>query len=178
MTIRFFMLQAHYRSTLDFSVEALQAAEKGFKRLMEASRTLRKLKPSERSGFEIEQYISPAFEALDDDLNSPMAIACLFDGVKMINSVKERTETISSGDLTRYTSFFDTMVHSILGLRDEEPEDFNQLSSRLIEFILDIRQEAKRRKDFETSDRIRKTLTGLGIEIRDRKDGADWEYKP
>jgi len=176
MTIRFLMLQAHYRSTLDFSIEALHSAEKGFKRLMEASKTLKNIRPSEKSSVNIDEYIMPAFEAFDDDLNSPIAIACLFESVKMINSVKDGNESISLQDLSKFRSFFNTVVYSILGFKDEETGDAGNLASRLVDLILDIRQEAKQKKDFRTSDRIRKQLNDLGIEVKDGKDGAEWDW--
>ena len=177
MTVRFFMLQAHYRSTLDFSNEALQASEKGLKRLMEGIKTLNNISPAEHSSFNITEIISPAFDALNDDLNSPIAIANLFDGVKIINTLKEGKAGISSGDLEKLRSFYNTMVYDILGLKDEENGDDKNLSSQLIDFILNIRQEAKQNKDFKTSDTIREKLKSYGIIIRDRKDGADWSWE-
>lgn len=178
MTIRLFMLQAHYRSPLDFSIEALQAAEKGFKRLMEAAKTLKNIVPSDRSSVNINQYILPAFNALDDDLNSPVAIASLFESVKMINSVREGNDSISADDLNELRSFFDTMVYSVLGFRNEESGDSGNLASQLVDLILAVRQEAKEKKDFNTSDKIRKKLNELGIEVKDRKDGVDWGWLP
>ena len=174
MTVRFFMLQAHYRSTLDFSNEALLGSEKGLKRLMDGIKTLIKLKPGERSSFNILDFITPSFDALNDDLNSPIAIANLFDGVKIINSLKDGKESISSEDLISFQSFFHTMVYDILGLKDEEAGEDNKLTEQLVDFILSIRQEAKQNKDFKTSDRIREELKSLGIVINDKKDGVDW----
>ena len=119
MTIRFFIFQAHYRSTIDFSNEALQASEKGLERLMKAMNTLNELKASEESTVEIYFYKRKCFDALNDDLNSPIAIAHLFDGVKIINSIKAGKEKISAKDLEDLKSFYNSMVFDILGLKEE-----------------------------------------------------------
>jgi cysteinyl-tRNA synthetase len=177
MTVRLFMLQAHYRSTLDFSNEALQASEKGLKRLMEAVKTLGKIYPGDKSSFNIKELIDDSFEALSDDLNSPTAIASLFDGVKIINSLKEGKESISSEDLKKFQAFYNTMVYDILGLKDEEMPADNKLTGQLVDFILNIRQEAKQNRDFKTSDRIREELKSFGIIINDKKDGVDWTWE-
>jgi cysteinyl-tRNA synthetase len=176
MTIRFFILQAHYRSTLDFSNEALQASEKGLTRLMKAAGTLQKLKPSEVSSENAEQLKARCYEALDDDLNSSVLLSHLFDGVKYINSIKEGTETITGKDLEILKDLFRTFVFEILGLRDESAGRVDeQLTGDLMNMILNMRQDAKNRKDFSSSDKIREDLNKLGITIKDRKDGADWE---
>ena len=177
MTVRLFMLQAHYRSPLDFSNEALLASEKGLKRLMDAIKTLIKLIPGEKSSFNIMDFITPSFDALNDDLNSPIAIATLFDGVKIINSLKDGKESISTEDLISFQSFYKTMVYDILGLKDEEPAEDHKLTDRLVDFILSLRQEAKQNKDFKTSDRIRTELKNLGIVLNDKKDGVDWTWE-
>ncbi len=179
MTIRFFMLQAHYRSTLDFSNEALQAAEKGYKRLMEALKTLGKFEPfSGNSSFDVNKIYNHAFDAMNDDLNSPMAIAALFDGVKFINGVKEGKEKISATDLKTFRDLYNQMVFDILGLQDEQYDEENNLTGQLMDLILTIRQEAKQKKDFITSDIIRGELKKMGIEIKDTKDGAEWKWVP
>ena len=176
MTIRFFILQAHYRSTMDFSNEALQAAEKGLVRLMKAVETLKKLKTSDTSTVNVEQLKMKCYEALDDDLNSPVLLSHLFEGVKYINSVKEGTEIISSTDLEALKDLFTTFVFDILGLKDESSGRVDEkLTGDLINMILDMRQDAKNRKDWAASDKIREELNKLGIIIKDRKDGADWE---
>ena len=178
MTIRFFMLQAHYRSTVDFSNEALQAAEKGMTRLIKAAGTLMKLKPSDASTVNIKELDEKCYEALNDDLNSPILLSHLFEAVRIINSAFEGTEKISEADLRLLTDLFRTFVFDILGLQDENAGNGDEaLTGKLMEMILDIRQDAKSRKDFQTSDKIRKDLGNLGIVIRDRKDGADWELE-
>ena len=178
MTIRFFILQAHYRSTLDFSNEALQGAEKAFQRLMNAVQTLQKLKPSEKSSIDVNKLQIACEDAMNDDLNSPVAIASLFDGVRWINSISEGTETITAADLQTLKSLYQTFVFDILGLTNEISSDTsNQLVGGLIEMVLNLRTEAKSKKDFQTSDKIREELTKLGVVVKDKKDGFDWEIK-
>jgi cysteinyl-tRNA synthetase len=177
MTIRFFMLQAHYRSTLDFGNEALQAAEKGLSRLMAASRMLNKINASSNSSVDVNELSSRAYTALCDDLNSPIAIAALFDWVRIINSLAEGKEKITAADLVTLQSTFKTLTVDILGLTDEQTEGSKhaELTGKLIEMLLNMRLQAKANKDFATSDRIRDELTELGVTVRDRKDGFDWE---
>jgi cysteinyl-tRNA synthetase len=177
MTIRFFMLQAHYRSTLDFSNEALQAAEKGLNRLMAAVKSLEKVKASEKSTVDVSDLSNRANAALCDDLNSPIAIAALFDWVRIINTIVEGNETITQSDLESLKSTFKTLTFDILGLLDEQNEGskYAQLTGNLIEMLLAMRQQAKANKDFTTSDRIRDELNKLGVAVKDRKDGFDWE---
>jgi len=177
MTIRFFMLQAHYRSTLDFSNEALQASEKGLGKLFEAIRTIDKLEASENSEVNIDALVQKAFAALNDDLNSPIAIAQLFEAVKIINAAMDGKERLTTTNIDELKNFFKTFVFDIFGLKTEEQSGNMDLSSDLIQSILEIRQEVKQRKDFETSDRIRNELTRLGVEIKDKKDGFDWKFK-
>jgi len=176
MTIRFFILQAHYRSTMDFSNEALQSAEKGFTRLMKAADTIKKLKPSETSTLDIQKLREKCYEAINDDLNSPVLLSHLFDGAKYINSVNDGLEKLTAEDIESLRELFSTFVYDILGLKDESEEKSDEkLTNDLVNFILNLRQEAKGRKDWQTSDKIRDDLSKLGITIKDRKDGADWE---
>jgi cysteinyl-tRNA synthetase len=176
MTIRFFILQAHYRSTVDFSNEALQAAEKGLQKLMKAVTTLDKLKVSESSTLDIVQLKEHCYEALNDDLNSPVLLSYLFEGVKFINSVLDGNEKINQAGLLAFKELFNTFVFDILGLKDETKGMKDEyLTSELINLIVNLRQDAKNRKEWDVSDKIRKSLNDLGIIIKDRKDGADWE---
>lgn len=178
MTIRFFILQAHYRSTLDFSNDALDAAEKGLDRLLKSLETLGKLQPSEKSSINVNDLEDKCYAAMNDDLNTPIAISHLFDGVKLINSIKDEKETISRHDLEQMKTFYHTFVSDILGLKtDEKVANNDTLAPGLIELLLDLRKEAKARKDFSTSDNIREQLNQLGIEIKDTKDGVEWEIK-
>lgn len=177
MTIRFFILQAQYRSTLDFSNEALQAAEKGYERLMKAMKTLSKLKASEKSSVDISDIEPRCKAAMDDDLNSPIVISVLFDAVRLINQIYDGQQTISAADLEELRRVMHLYVFDILGLRDDLAGDNNRLLGQLIDTVLDIRMQAKQAKDWATSDRIRDSLTALGIKVKDRKDGSDWELE-
>ena len=175
MTIRFFILQAQYRSTLDFSNEALQAAEKGYERLMKAVSTLKKIKPSEASSVDISDVEARCTAAMDDDLNSPMVISELFDCVRTINQIYDGKQTISAADLAELRRVVDLFVFDILGLRDDLVGDNSQMLSSVVDMILNIRMEAKNAKDWATSDKIRDGLAAIGIKVKDRKDGFDWE---
>ena len=176
MAVRFFMMQSHYRSTLDFSNEALQASEKGLQRLMAANRSLGKIKTAEKSTVNVKD-INRAFDALNDDFNSPIAIAVLFDWVRIINSLAEGKEQITQVDLDTLKSTFKTLVFDILGLVDEmnEGSKHADLTGKLIEMLLNMRLQAKANKDFAASDRIRDELNKLGVTVKDKKDGFDWE---
>ncbi|MGD9976529.1 MAG: cysteine--tRNA ligase [Bacteroidales bacterium] len=177
MTIRFFILQAQYRSTLDFSNEALQAAEKGLARLMAANRMLDRVKHSEKSTVDVSDLENKVYEAMNDDLNSPIAIAALFDWVRNINSLAEGKESITRQDLDRLRQTYRNITFDILGLADEQADGSKnaELISSLIDMLLNMRLEAKARKDFTTSDKVRDELAKLGVTVRDRKDGFDWE---
>jgi len=178
MTVRFFILQAHYRSTLDFSNEALQASEKGLQRLFAAIKALSHIKPSGESGTYVTDLQQKCFTAMNDDFNSPILIAHLFDGVKFINSVKDGYETVGSDDLDLLKQIYSTFVDQVLGLKDESTSESNsQLIDGLINMVLQMRMDAKNRKDFAASDQIRNELVKLGIEVKDRKDGFDWSKK-
>ncbi|MCU0474350.1 MAG: cysteine--tRNA ligase [Bacteroidales bacterium] len=176
MTIRFFILQAHYRSTVDFSNEALQAAEKGLQKLMKAIETLKKLKPSLSSTIDISGLKGKCYEAMDDDLNSPVLISYLFEGVKYINAVNDGSEKLGAGDLDSMKTLFNTFVFDILGLRDESAGKSNEkLTGDLMNIIINLRQDAKNKKEWAASDRIREELKKAGIILNDKKDGAEWE---
>lgn len=176
MNIRFFILQAHYRSTLDFSNEALKAAEKGYKRLMEAWNTLQTLTPTEESTYNANHLANACFEAMNDDFNTPVVIAHLFEAVKTINNTKTGTEKIDATQLQILKDTFKTCLFDILGLVDEKAADNNRLTEELIHLLIEIRLEARARKDWATSDRIRDQLKELGIQLKDGKDGTDWSY--
>jgi cysteinyl-tRNA synthetase len=175
MTVRFFILQAHYRSTVDFSNEALQAAEKGLRKLMKAIENIKKIKPSDSSTVEILAIKKKCYEALDDDLNSPILLSHLFEGVRIVNSVLDGVEKIDTTGIEALKELFSTFVFEILGLKDEEEATDETLTNDLINLIIKLRQDAKSAKDWATSDMIRSELTRIGISIKDKKDGADWE---
>lgn len=178
MAIRFFILQAHYRSTLDFSNEALLAAEKGFLRLMNSISTLNKITPSKKTSFDGGiTLFDDAIGAMCDDLNSPIAISVLFDWVKVINSIYTKDMSISAEDLEMLKNQMNTIVFELLGLKDEASSGDEQRVGGLIDMILNVRQMAKENKDWATSDKIRDELTSLGVKVKDRKDGFDWELE-
>jgi cysteinyl-tRNA synthetase len=174
MAIRFFILQAHYRSTLDFSNEALQAAEKGFKRLMTAVLTLEKLKSGDKSDSDIKALNKSCYSAMNDDFNSPVVIAQLFEGVRIINLVNDEHETITAGDLELLKETFRVFVNEILGLVPEEAGQ-SDLVNNLVQTIITIRKQAREAKDFKTSDLIRDELKNIGIVLKDSKEGTNWE---
>ena len=180
MTIRFFVLQAHYRSTLDFSNEALQAAEKGLDRLMKGVETLGKLRPSAASTVDPAELERRCREAMDDDLNSPLVISALFDWVRTINQLAEGQQHISEEDLERLRATVHRYVFDILGLRDEKAAGAatgRDYVTPLVEMLLAMRLQAKADKDWAASDRIRDGLAAAGIRVKDRKDGSDWELE-
>jgi len=195
MTIRFFILQAHYRSTLDFSNEALQAAEKGLKRVLQAYKDLVKLAGAKPVSLGYGEYLDaiapdaapegltaevatlyePVYQALCDDLNTPVALAHIFDAVRIINSAKEGKAKLSAADLNALVQLFDNVVFGVLGLRDEASEGSEQkVVAGLMDMVLAERAAAKAAKDWPKSDAIRDALGALGITVKDTKNGAEW----
>jgi len=177
MTIRFFILQAHYRGTLDFSNEALQAAEKGMQRLMAAASLLDKLKAGTGNddSFKAAPLEKKCREAMNDDFNSPVLIAHLFDAVKVINSVNDGKTKINEENLEQLKTLFRTFTFDILGLKEEEEAISDDgMTGKLIEALIALRQEAKASKDYATADKIRDRLTALGVTLKDTKDGVEW----
>jgi cysteinyl-tRNA synthetase len=176
MVVRFFMAQSHYRSTLDFSNEALQASEKGFQKLMKAGETLNKLNTTTESTISIEELKNKCYAAMNDDFNSPILISHLFDAVRIINSINDGSEKINQTDLDELKSIYNTFVFDVLGFKTEESNSKeNDLSGDLIDMVLNLRLDAKKNKDFATSDKIRDSLTEKGVKIKDTKDGFEWE---
>ena len=176
MTIRFFILQAHYRSTVDFSSEALEASEKGLERLLEAYARLQKISSIEKSTVNVVDLRTKCEEAMCDDLNTPIVISHLFDAVKIINSVYDGKESISANDLDELKSVFKLFIEDILGIKTENNASTGtEAYKKAIDLLLNIRLEAKQNKDWATSDKIRNELTVLGFEIKDTKDGFEWK---
>jgi cysteinyl-tRNA synthetase len=173
MTIRFFILQAHYRSPLDFSNEGLKAAEKGLRKLQNAGELLNKIPASGQSTSDIHSLVKSLYDAMDDDMNTAVVIANLFEAVRIINSVKAGSETISIADLSLLQKTFREFTEDILGLKGEEDAGGNDIE-HLMSLIIDIRQKAKQNKDFSTSDQIRDTLNKIGFNIKDEKEGTTW----
>ncbi len=182
MTIRFFILQAHYRSTVDFSNEALQASQKGMERLFEAYNNIDRITPSKAGQKEaIEKLRESCYEALLDDLNTPIVIAHLFDGAKLINNIISGKETISAEEVADLKALYDLFIFGLLGLRQEKGSNAQGDDTRekafgqVVDMLLTQRLEAKANKDWATSDKIRNELTALGFEIKDAKDSSTWK---
>ncbi len=179
MTIRFFILTAHYRSTVDFSNDALEAAEKGYQRLQEAYNRLQSLSAGKETTVEVAGLRNRCAEAMDDDLNSPIVISHLFDSARAINTVHDGKGTISEADLKELREVWQTYAIDILGLRLQADSGMEEETLRAykgaVDLLLQMRLEAKQQKDWATSDKIRNTLTELGFRIKDTKDGFEWE---
>mgnify|MGYP000950017300 CR=1 FL=1 len=177
MSVRFFMLQAHYRSTLDFSNEALGAADKGFQRLQDALDILPALVSGNNSDFNWVQWVDAVYEAMNDDLNSPVAIAHLFEAIKRINSIQEGRESINKEDLALIQAFIPDFVRNVLGLKQETEAAVSEQSDleSVMQLLILLRNEARLRKDFRQSDFIRDKLLEHGIQIKDSKEGSSWE---
>ncbi len=177
MTIRFFILQAHYRSTVDFSNDALQAAEKGLERLMDAVAALDKILPAEKSSVSLHDLRERCLEAMNDDLNTPIVIANLFEAAKSVNNLANGKDTITSEDLKELRDTFHLLCFDILGLTEEHADNAarEEAFGKAVDMLLAERQEAKANKDWTKSDRIRNELSAIGFEIKDGKNGSEWK---
>ena len=173
MAIRFFILQAHYRSTLDFSNEGLLAAEKAFQRIINAIDTLEKLNPSASSTSSVSELEQKCFDAMNDDLNTAIVLSHLFEAVRIINSANAGTESLTVADIDKLKSLMNLFVFDILGLKREEKISDDDTDG-LMKLLLSIRAQAKSNKDFATSDQIRDELIKLNFTIKDGKDGSTW----
>ena len=179
MTIRFFILQAQYRSTVDFSSEALEASEKGLERLIEGYARLQNLTAGEKSSIEIGNLREKCEEAMCDDLNTPIVISHLFEYLRIINLAHDGKETLSQADLDELNPVFKLFIEDILGLQSTETATEGiEAYRKAVELLLNIRLEAKKNKDWATSDKIRNELTSYGFEIKDTKDGFEWKVAP
>jgi cysteinyl-tRNA synthetase len=175
MTVRFFMLQGHYASTLDFSNEALQAAEKGLERLQRARAALDTLQPGAASeAVDVAAFRLRCAAAMNDDFNTPVLIAQLFDAARWINSARDGHSSLSAEQCAELREVFDDYLIQVLGIRSSESSGSNDLQDQLLDLLVQLRTEAKTRKDFSTADAIRTALTGLGVSIMDTKDGSAW----
>ncbi len=179
MTIRFFILQAHYRGTLDFSNEALQAAEKGLRRLMQAAADVEGLKVEDvPANEEIARIRENVYDALCDDLNTPIALSNLFEAVRIVNTVADGKMKICKEDKDILVELLKTVTGDVLGLTDEREQGGNeQIIDGLMDMILEYRKEAKAAKDWAKSDQIRDALGALGIVVKDTKEGSTWTLK-
>jgi cysteinyl-tRNA synthetase len=176
MVIRFFILQTHYRSTLDFSNEALQASEKGLHRLLNAYTAIDKIDPASSSTADIKKIEADCYAAINDDFNTAICIANLFELARICNASADGSEKMSAEDITLAKKIFDSFLFDILGIRMTSKDRSEDIDS-LMKVILEIRNEAKLKKDYSTSDKIRDELLRAGIEIKDTKDGVSWNYK-
>ncbi|MGG7034304.1 MAG: cysteine--tRNA ligase [Flavobacterium sp.] len=170
---RFFMLQAHYRSILDFSDDAIVAAEKGYNRLMEALEGMKNIEPKSTSTLDIASWKKDCYEAMNDDFNTPILIAQLFEGVRFINILKEGTATLTAEDLKSFASAMTAFVFDVLGLKDEKASaGNNDKLEGVVKMLIEMRFEARANKDFAKSDAIRDQLAALGIQLKDGKEGT------
>jgi cysteinyl-tRNA synthetase len=172
MTVRFFLLQAHYRSTVDFGNEAMEASEKGFKRLMNALSLMDNLKASPATEVEIEPLWDRSHAAMNDDFNSPVLIAELFEASRIINSVNDNKLKIDETNLALLKNLMNTFVFDILGLKNEQAA--NDDLPKVMNLIVNLRNEAKTNHDYSTSDKIRQGLQQIGFQLKDSKEGTNW----
>lgn len=184
MTIRFFILQAHYRGTVDFSNEALQASEKALQRMLEGYKRAGDLKASDTSTVNVKQIAEKCYEALDDDLNTPMVIAALFEAVAMVNRINDGTDKATAEDIEALKNVFRTFLGDILGVRLDgaaatsgAEEGALKPFEDAVDLLLGIRAEAKAKKDWATSDLIRNRMSEIGFDVKDTKSGWEWKLK-
>jgi len=182
MTIRFFILSAHYRGTVDFSNDALKAAEKGYQRLMDAVDDLKRIQPSAKSDEKTHEFVAglrqKCYDAMNDDLQTPLVISNLFEATHVINSSIDHKAQISADDLKELTDTFNLFTFDLLGLKDERSANNSgreEAFGKVVDMVLELRAKAKAAKDWTTSDHIRDELTNDGFEIKDTKDGATWK---
>ncbi|MBD5201655.1 MAG: cysteine--tRNA ligase [Bacteroidales bacterium] len=177
MVIRFFILMAHYRSTVDFSNEALQAAEKALMKILDGYRRLMNLKPADKSSVEVPDFMEQCYQAMDDDLNTPQVIATLFEACRIINQATDGGAQLSAEDLENLRLLFTTFLVDILGIRvsaDADSADSMKAYEGAVDLLLKVRNNAKAAKDWATSDLIRDQLKALGFNIKDTKNGVEW----
>ncbi len=179
MVIRMFILQAHYRSPLDFSDENLQGAEKGLQKLNEARGRLKNLKASAETDAELPDYMGKALEAMNDDLNTPIALSHIFDAVKTINAATDGNLKLSQRNIDDLNRLFDTVLTDLLGILPEESAAGIDLEPyrKAVDLVLEVRANAKAQKDWATSDLIRDRLAEIGFNVKDTKNGAEWSLK-
>ncbi|MBP5411863.1 MAG: cysteine--tRNA ligase [Bacteroidales bacterium] len=177
MTIRFFILQAHYSSTVDFSNEALQAAEKGRNKLFAAYALIPKLQAGDSSDENVEAIFTACREAMDDDFNTPIVLAHLFDAARLVNSVNDKQLRLTQKDIDLLKQIFDTFLFDILGMKYENTSLASGMEDKLMDVIIALRTQAKANKDYATADAIRDMLNNIGINLKDTKEGVKWEVK-
>jgi len=169
---RFFMLQANYRSILDFTSSGLEASEKGYIKLMEALSSVDKIEVFKESSIDIQAWKQKCYDAMNDDFNTPVLIANLFDAVKFVNLLNEKKATISTKDLEEFKITLNAFVFDVLGLKNELQQDSSDKLNGVIEMLITMRKDARDNKDWALSDKIRDELAALGIQLKDGKDGT------
>ena len=175
--VRFFMMQAHYRNVLDLSEEALQAAEKGYKRLVEGIKTLENLPVADKDSFDVKALINSFYEAMDDDFNTPVLIAGLFEAVRHINLVRDGKETITPESKEKLSKAMNDFAFEVLGLHKMQQEaGNNQAFDKAIQLLIEIRNQARAEKNWALADKIRDELSRFGIQLKDGKDGTTYSF--
>ncbi len=181
MTVRFFILQAHYRGTVDFSNAALQAAEKAYERIMDGWHRLAELKAADTSSIKLDDYATRCAEAMNDDLNTAQVIATLFDACKVINQVNDGNATLTQADIDALKATFQTYLFDVLGVRDDAAGNGEGVNlepyKKAVDLLLEMRRNAKAAKDWATSDLIRDRLNEAGFDVKDTKDGFEWKVR-
>ena len=175
MVVRFFTMQAHYRSTLDFTSEALNAAEKGYEKLMDAIKELGTLTTSANSTVDVKSLVASFYDAMNDDFNAPILVANLFEAVKNINAIKEGKASISQADLELLAKEVNAFVFDVLGLAPLSNAGDDSKLEGVMELVLNLRQQARENKDWGTSDKIRDGLAAAGLVLKDGKEGTTWK---
>ena len=180
MVIRFFILQAQYRSTMDFSNAALQAAEKALEKMTDIYNRLQNLKAAEKSSVELPDFFAQAYDAMNDDLNTPMVIATLFEAGKFVNQAADGLITLSAEDIESLKKLFEVFLVDIMGIRmggEASGDKGREAFEGAVDLLMDIRKNAKDAKDWTTSDLIRDRLAALGFDVKDTKGGVEWKLK-
>ncbi|MGV6846110.1 MAG: cysteine--tRNA ligase [Lutibacter sp.] len=172
--LRFFMMQAHYRSVLDFSNEGLVAAEKGYHKLMEALNTLNQIEVHKQTSVNIDAWVQSCYDAMNDDFNSPLLIAQLFEAVKWINLFKLKKESISAVDLEKFKRILNEFIFDVLGLKNEKVANETSKINGVVELLIELRAHARENKDWALSDKIRDELATKGIQLKDGKEGTSF----
>ena len=176
MTIRYFILQSHYRSMVDFSVEALHSAEVALKRLLDASNNIVNIPVSDDSTVEVKSLRQKCYDAMNDDLNTPILLSHLFEAARTVNTAIAGVEKLSKEDIVELDELFELFLHKLLGIEDAKTlkDTSYQAFEKAVDMLLEVRQEAKQKKDWATSDKIRKELTEAGFIIKDTPEGFEW----
>ncbi|MCK5906628.1 MAG: cysteine--tRNA ligase, partial [Flavobacteriales bacterium] len=172
--VRFFMMQAHYRSVLDFSNDALLASEKGFQRLMSGMKLLSSLDAKKTSTFDVEAWLKKCYKAMDDDFNTPILISHLFDAMKIVNQVSDNKASLTKQDLELLTNSLNSFVFDVLGLEEVGSDNNSDKLAGVVNMLIQMRNDARDNKDWALSDEIRDKLKDLGIQLKDGKEGTSF----